>query len=144
MLIGAPGSGKSDLALRLTDQANGSDHAGPPPAVLVADDQVLVEVRDGSLVARAPDTLRGRLEVRDVGVVRVPYVDEAVLRLAVRLDAERSRERIPDFSRQVAEIAGITLPELHLDPFEASAPAKLRAMVRATAREGFADHVHTT
>ncbi len=67
LLVGPPGAGKSDLVLRLI-------HAGWG---LVADDQVVVE--DG--VASAPAALAGVLEVRGLGLFRLPYVASARLRL---------------------------------------------------------------
>ena len=62
LLQGPSGSGKSDLALRLVD-------AG---ALLVADDQTeLALVGDGVLM-RAPGVIAGRIEVRGLGILRVP------------------------------------------------------------------------
>lgn len=123
LLLGAPGSGKSDLALRLIEPV------GSAGAMLVADDQVMIEQFDGKLVARPPETIAGRLEVRGVGIVTIPHAAETELRLVVRLDAAGAGERIPDFSTQVTEICGVSIPELRIDPFTASAAAKVRAMV---------------
>ncbi len=141
LLLGPPGSGKSDLALRLVECAGSMVETAPPGAVLVADDQVLVEASADGLAARAPDALRGRLEVRGIGIVSVPYITETTVRLAVRLGTPSETERIPDFDRQVTDIAGIVLPQLFLNAFEASAPAKVRAMVQAMAAGRFANDV---
>src|SRR5690606_18170052 len=59
ILRGPSGSGKSDLALRLVDTGG----------LLVADDQVFLSVENGALVARAPPTISGKLEVRGLGIV---------------------------------------------------------------------------
>ncbi len=76
LLLGPSGAGKSDLALRLL--ARGFD--------LVADDQI--EVKDGS--ARPPAALAGLLEVRGLGIMRLPHACSVRLRLAVELgEAER-------------------------------------------------------
>ncbi|MHA1114324.1 MAG: HPr kinase/phosphorylase, partial [Alphaproteobacteria bacterium] len=72
LLRGPSGSGKSDLALRLIDGG----------AVLVADDQVSLELRDGGLFASPPAATAGKLEVRGVGIVTVPFDEEAPMRLA--------------------------------------------------------------
>ena len=121
LLRGNPGSGKSDLALRLIDGG----------ARLVADDRTLLR-RDGArLVASAPATIAGRLEVRGVGILTMPSVGEAVLRLVVDLVAPDVVERLPE-PRSVA-LLGLELPLLSLAPFEASAPAKLRLAARAHA-----------
>jgi len=133
LLLGAPGSGKSDLALRLIEPF------GVAGAMLVADDQVTIEAVDGRLMARAPNNIAGRLEVRGVGIITVPHSVEAELRLAVRLEADAlgNGERMPDFSRQVAVFCGISIPEIHIDPFAASAAAKVHAMVSTLGAEGF-------
>ena len=57
LLCGPSGSGKSDLALRLIDGG----------AQLVADDQVVLRAEGGRIVARAPEALAGRMEVRGIG-----------------------------------------------------------------------------
>ena len=141
ILFGASGSGKSDLALRLLDHGGSCDQ-GPAGAVLVGDDRVVVEAVGGRLRASSPPQIIGRLEVRGVGIVVVPYTERTELRFAVRLDSTAPVQRIPDFARQTIEIAGIAIPELHLNPFEASAPAKVRAMARALVWSAFANHIH--
>ncbi len=82
LLTGPAGAGKSDLALRLIDRG----------FVLVADDQVIVE--DGC--ARAPEALAGLIELRGLGLLRVPYVGGVLLRLRVRLGEQpNGGERLP-------------------------------------------------
>jgi HPr kinase/phosphorylase len=101
LLLGAPGSGKSDLLLRLVDRGFG----------LVADDQVLIEGAEAS----APDSLAGMEEARSLGIVRLPYVTRARLALVVRL--ERGK-RLP----MPARYEVLDLPMISLDPWAASAP----------------------
>ncbi len=140
LLLGPSGSGKSDLALRLI--GHGGCGGRLCEGVLVADDQVIVTSTDGRLTARAPQNLKGRLEIRGIGVVSMPYLETTDIQLAATLSTAGG-DRIPDFTRQVIEIAGIAIPNLALNPFEASAPAKIRAMVQAMAEEGFANQVRT-
>jgi serine kinase of HPr protein (carbohydrate metabolism regulator) len=121
LLRGASGSGKSDLALRLID-------AG---AALVADDQVRLRRQDGRLIASPPAALAGLLEVRGLGIVRLPYLDEAPVALVVDLVTGGDVERLPE--TEAVEIAGVVLPMVHLAAFEASAPAKLRLAARERA-----------
>lgn len=135
LLLGAPASGKSDLALRLIEPF------GTPGALLVADDQVIIAQVDGKLMVRAPKTIAGRLEIRGVGIVTVPHSDETELRLAVRLDAGGTSERMPDFNSQTVTFCGISIPEIHIDPFTASAAAKIRAMIGALDAGGFAGQI---
>jgi HPr kinase/phosphorylase len=103
--LGPPGSGKSDLALRLMSCG----------FRLVADDRV--EVTQG--VARPPGAIAGLLEVRGLGIMRMLYVPETSLRLVVRLGREEIRLPAP------AREAILDLPLIALDPFAASTPDKI-------------------
>jgi HPr kinase/phosphorylase len=118
LLRGPSGSGKSDLALRLIE-------AG---AWLVADDQVRLSAARNRLVASAPVSLRGLIEVRGVGIVPVKSVARAPLALVVDLVAAKDVPRLPEPSS--VQIEGIALPHLLLAPFEASAPVKVRLALR--------------
>lgn len=120
LLRGPPGSGKSDLALRLIDQY--------ADAVLVADDRVDVTITDGALHAAAPAAVAGRMEVRGVGIVPVDYRPGVKLGLVVDLQEQTNIARLP--GTESAEIMGIRLPLLRLAPFAASAPAKLCLALR--------------
>lgn len=119
LLRGPPGSGKSDLALRLIG-------AG---ARLVADDQV--EIRragDGltaaALIAAAPPAIAGLLEVRGLGPVRLAAAGTAPLGLVIDLVGAAAVDRLPPPA--TAEYQGVALPLYRLAPFEASAPDKVR------------------
>jgi len=104
LLLGPAGSGKSDFLLRLLRLG----------FTLVADDQVLIE--DG--LARAPESLAGLLEVRGLGLFRLPYLAAATLRLVITLGHEP--ERLPSPRRH----ATLDLPEITLDPALVSAPER--------------------
>ena len=119
LLRGASGAGKSDLALRLIDRG----------ALLVADDQVELEVRRGELWARPPAALAGKIEVRGAGIVEAPHVAKARVRLVVDLATKEEIERLPE--PVACELEGVRLPLIRLSAFEASAPAKLRLLARA-------------
>ncbi len=124
LLRGPSGSGKSDLALRLID-----DETGNGGARLVSDDQVELAARDGAVWASAPEAIAGLMEVRGVGVVRVPCVETARLGLVVDLVPPREVERMPTL--ETCSYEGISLPLMRLSAFEISAAAKLRLVVRA-------------
>ena len=113
LLRGPSGSGKSDLALRLIDGGG----------VLVADDRCVLKAEDGRVVARAPAAIRGRIEVRGLGIVTVPVVEQAALALVVDLE-DGPIERLPE--PETIELLGIPVRRLRLAAFEASAPAKIR------------------
>ncbi|MGC8468699.1 MAG: HPr kinase/phosphorylase [Acetobacteraceae bacterium] len=115
LLLGSAGAGKSDLALRLLDHG----------FLLVADDRVDIEAGR----ARAPAALAGLLEVRGLGIFRLPFRTEARLVLAAELGA--AAERLPEPRRHHA----LGLPVIALDPFTPSAPARLAlAFAAATGR----------
>jgi HPr kinase/phosphorylase len=101
LLLGTPGSGKSDLLLRLLDR--GFD--------LVADDQALIMGGEAS----APENLAGLVEARGLGIIRLPFVARARLALVVQL--ERG-QRLP----MPARYEYLDLPMISLDPWPASAP----------------------
>lgn len=129
LLRGEPGSGKSDLALRFL--------ALPPEGearpLLVADDQVFIEARaEGVLIAAPPPAIAGKIEMRGLGIVEVPFLPEAELRLVCDLVGAREVPRMPERWERT-EIAGTALPLLKLTPFEASAPLKLKIALFLTA-----------
>lgn len=111
LIEGPSGSGKSDLALRLIDRG----------AKLVADDRTLVVRTPAGLVARAPRTIEGRMEVRGIGIATLPHVAEAPVALLVRLDP--APPRMPERRRRV--LAGVEIRVIALDPMTASAPIKV-------------------
>jgi len=123
LLQGPSGSGKSDLAFRLID-AGGR---------LVADDQVEIGARDGALWASPPTAIAGLMEVRGIGLVRLPYLAEARVRAVVALTAPAEIERLPE--GEMITLEGISLPLLRLAPFEVSAVAKLKLMLRRGGRK---------
>lgn len=121
LIVGAAGSGKSDLALRLIDQG----------ALLVADDQTALSIEGGQLIARSPAVIAGQLEVRGVGIVAVPSIAAARIVAAFVLAAPESIVRLPEpgtfaLPPQLVS-ATVKIPLFTLAPFEASAAAKLRA-----------------
>jgi HPr kinase/phosphorylase len=107
LIRGPAGSGKSRLTLELLLAA----HSGRLPfARLVADDRTHVEAVNGRLLARPPATIAGLLEVRGLGLRRLPFEAVAVVGLVVDLATPAERMPLPDHRRTV--IAGITLPRL--------------------------------
>lgn len=123
LLRGAPGSGKSDLALRCISRAPGP--LFDKPVALVADDYAELEVQDGSVIASAPSRLFGKMEVRGIGLVDVSARRSVPLAMLIDLVSDRSLvERLPDkVARET--ILGVSLPVLHLFAFEPSAPEKV-------------------
>ena len=130
LIRGPSGAGKSDLALRCLALA--PTPLLPDQAELISDDQVQLERRGGDLYASAPETITGLLEIRGVGVQRIPAA-RAHTRVTLAVDLvgehEPAPERYPDPWPHTACL-GISLPLLRLRPFEASAAIKLLLALR--------------
>ena len=105
ILLGPPGAGKSDLALRLIDRG----------FMLVADDRV--EIVNG--IASPPASLAGLLEVRGLGIVRLPHLPAARLALAVELGC--AAPRLPAPRRHPM----LGLPVVTIDPRATSAAQRV-------------------
>jgi serine kinase of HPr protein (carbohydrate metabolism regulator) len=112
MITGPSGAGKSDLALRLLDRG----------FALVSDDQTIVRRKHGRLIASAPTTIAGKLEIRGIGIVAVDRIDAVPVALLVELLPEP--ERLPDDKRE-RSLLGVSLPLVSIDAMAASAPAKV-------------------
>lgn len=115
LIVGDSGAGKSDLALRLIDRG----------AVLVSDDQVLLTVEGERLVASAPDTIAGKIEVRGIGIV--PILAQSPMPVALLIELA-TPERMPE--PRSRRLCGIDVPVASLDAFEASAPIKAELAFR--------------
>lgn len=117
MIMGASGSGKSDLCLRLIKEFD---------CVLVSDDRTGISAEGGELVASCPENIQGLLEVRGVGILRFPFLSPVPVKLAVKLvSPDQKIERLP--VQEFYENGGIKVPQLEIRAFEASAPAKIIA-----------------
>jgi len=122
LLRGAPGAGKSDLALRLIEGG----------ARLVADDQVALTNTGEALLAAPPARIAGLLEVRGVGIVSMEFVHQCPVHLLVDLAKPDTVERMP--AAATVDLCGHRIERVALAPFEASTPAKVRlALSRAAA-----------
>lgn len=121
LLRGEPGAGKSDLALRLIDGG----------ALLVADDRVALAADESRLLASAPPRIAGLLEVRGLGILRLPHAAAARLRLVADLVPTGTPERLP--RPAWCEYLGCRIRLTEVAPFEHSAPAKLRLAAYAAA-----------
>lgn len=119
LLRGPSGAGKSDLALRLV-------HDG---GLLVADDYVEARRHRDRIMVRAPENIRGLIEVRGIGVLRLDtarLIPEASLALIVDLlPADTWPDRLPD--EAFDEVLGLPVRRIALNAAEFSASAKIFA-----------------
>lgn len=132
LLRGPSGAGKSDLALRFLFLARRGPAALEPPT-LIADDQVRVRREGARLLVEAPPTLRGKLEVRGLGIVDMKTVADAELVLVADLVAATEVERMPEADASV-RLLGLDVAAIRLVAAEASAPIKL-ALALSRARK---------
>jgi len=117
LLAGRAGAGKSDLAMRLIDRG----------AMLVSDDYTELRRSGDRLLARAPATIAGRLELRGVGVIELSAA--ADVPVCLHADLERPPQRLPEAA--TIRLAGQDIPSVAIAALEASAPLKLeQALVR--------------
>jgi serine kinase of HPr protein (carbohydrate metabolism regulator) len=117
LIEGLSGSGKSDLTLRLIDRG----------AMLVSDDYTFIR-RDGTrLLASAPPALAGKIEVRGLGILEFPHVDDVPVALMVSVG--EPVERLPEDGR-AQNLIGISIPHIALAALETSAPIKLEHALR--------------
>lgn len=125
LVLGEPGSGKSALALRLLDEPGYGISGVLLRSELVADDQVIVTRDQDRLMASAPAALRGKLEIRGLGIVTLVTPPSVPLALVAKLRDQSAIERLPDPS--TFEILGMGIPLVEIDAKLPSAPARLRA-----------------
>ncbi len=113
LIAGRSGAGKSDLAMRLIDRG----------AILVADDHVALRREGDRLVAASPPAIAGKIELRGVGILTLPFLAQAPVALLVDLDL--AAERLPEpISR---DVCGLAIPAIGLNALEPSAPIKVEA-----------------
>ncbi len=113
LIIGDSGSGKSDLALRLIDSG----------ATLISDDITICKKKINGIYLSCPKETKGLLEVREVGIITVPYVEKVKLIMVVRL-TDQVLQRLPD--KDFLKILDIKIPLLLIDGKNPSAVAKVK------------------
>lgn len=112
-IFGDPGSGKSDLALRLIDSG----------ATLISDDITVFSKLEKNISLFGIENTKGLLEVREVGIITVPYVEGIKLKLVVRL-TDKVIERIP--KKNQINLLGLKFPKLEINGKNPSSVAKVK------------------
>ena len=115
---------KSRLALELILAARTGVIA---PAELVGDDRVCLANEAGALVVRPAETLAGLLEVRGLGIRRLPFVALADVGLVVDLDAPDAT-RLPEAGSLEIELNGVKLPRIPVGQGFAALPLIIAAL----------------
>jgi HPr kinase/phosphorylase len=96
LIEGASNSGKSSVALSLIQQFG---------ATLLSDDYTTLCLENNALIALGQD---GKLEVRGVGIIDVPYTSQAPVLGVISLEPLATIERLPHLHTK--NIAGIAVP----------------------------------
>jgi HPr kinase/phosphorylase len=126
LIRGPSGAGKSKLAWDLLAAAReGKLHF----ARLVADDRVALSALNGRLIAAAPKTIEGKIELRGAGVHSVPFERFAAVGLVVDLAAVDA-ERVPAPESLRCEILGVRLPRIPVAKGDEPLPLVLQALAR--------------
>ena len=131
LIRGPSGAGKSRLALQLLQAA---DSGTLRFARLVGDDRVHLRAASSRLLVSPAETLAGLIEVRGLGIRRLPHEPCAVVGLVVDL-AAGDAERLPEKDAQYAVIAGVKFPRLAVAAGQEALPAVL-AMLTSVRSEG--------
>ena len=113
LILGDSGSGKSDLALRLIDSG----------ATLISDDISICRKNSNNIYLYCPPEIKGLLEVREIGIITVPFVERIKLRLVVNLQS-KNNERFP--KDNYFRILGIKIPLINIEGKNSSAVAKIK------------------
>jgi serine kinase of HPr protein (carbohydrate metabolism regulator) len=112
LIFGPSGSGKSSLVLALIAAAKCAGIF----ARLVGDDRIGIVCRGARLIARAHPMILGKLERHGQGLVEIPFLAEAVVRLVIGLGGRKDAPppRFPDETQAHTVLAGVKLPFLRL------------------------------
>ena len=124
LIRGPAGSGKSSLAFALIRAA---EWGALPFARLVGDDRVHVDAAHGRLLVRPAQTILGLIEIRGLGIRRLPYEPVAAVGLVVDLGADDA-ERLPARESAVTDIARVALPRLAVAPSGTPLPLVIAAL----------------
>ena len=121
---GPPGSGKSDLALRMINFG----------AQLISDDQVCLTRRNDNIFMSSPPTIRNSLEVRGIGIVNSIAQKEALLILVLNMLPNNVANRMPIW--QLCTFLDIKVPAVEFAPFEISAHLKVKLAINLAREHG--------
>ena len=113
MIVGDSGCGKSDLALRLIDSG----------ATLISDDVTICKKRINGIFLYSPKETKGLLEVREIGIITVPFIENVKLSLFVEL-IDKEGERMPEKEKKI--LLGVKIPKIQIFGKNPSSVAKVK------------------
>ena len=122
LIIGASGSGKSALALRLIGLGG----------KLVADDRTILTYHKNQIIATCPATIKGKIEARGVGIINLS--PEKCDQVSLIVDMESTtKDRMPQ--NETYNLFGIDIPLIRFTPLDAFAEAVYCSIVGSLERE---------
>ena len=115
MITGKSGFGKSDLALRLIDSG----------ATLISDDITICEKIENQF-SFPPNETKGLLEVREIGIMTVPYIENIKLTLLVEL-VEKEIDRLP--KQTFTKLTNTKIQKIKIKGKNSSSVAKIKLKI---------------
>jgi len=150
LIRGPSGAGKSRLAFDLILAGRA---ARIPPAVLVGDDRVHLDVADGQLIVRPAPALAGLIEIRGLGLRCCDFASEVPIGLVVDLSADDA-ERLPPPGSLSTRINSIVLPRIPVASGFSPLPLVIAALTTTESSwsgnhtdhcwKGIGNHMHPT
>ena len=150
LIRGPSGAGKSRLAFDLILAGRA---AQIPPAILVGDDRLYLDVRDGQLIARPAPELAGLIEIRGLGIRCCESASEAPVGLVVDLQASDA-ERLPPPASLSTRIFSIVIPRIPVAAGFSPLPMVIAALTTTESSlsgnhsghcwKGIGNHMHPT
>jgi serine kinase of HPr protein (carbohydrate metabolism regulator) len=125
LIRGRSGAGKSSLALALIAAAENAGFF----ARLIGDDRIYLESHGGRLIARGHPLILGRIERRGKGILEIPFLTAAVVRLVIDLDPpDQLGPRYPEPDCDRVRLFGVSLPFIRLGQDSAASDLALTVL----------------
>ena len=112
IIKGKSGSGKTSLMLGLLEHAK----LEKLNALLIADDQVFLNVDDEKLIASAPENTAGLVELRGYGILKTPHKKSCEIKVVINILQDEKIERMPDekhYPFETLRLPLIEVPQRH-------------------------------
>ena len=124
LIRGAPGTGKSTLALMLIEDGGR----------LVGDDRIHIGACHGRLIASGHGVIAGQIELRGRGLSECPFEPSVIIRLVVDLVPPEAFDRLPEPNALTAILLGVRLPRQAIAANSPAAPMLVRHALDAIRR----------
>lgn len=110
LISGPSASGKTSLALHLYRRC----HHAKINVSWIADDQVMLAPRGNQLIGHAPDTTRGKIEIRGIGIVQAPPSEHHEIPISLHIDLTSQSGMVRMWDGQKTTIVGVPIDSLML------------------------------